>query len=150
MALDRRDFLARGGLTLAAAAVLGPEALAVLAGIPRRVSLRVFPSPKRPDAPLSNIRNILVRILERAAITGASLHTLRHTKATIAADLGYSELIVGAMLGHSKGGSVTAGYTHLSHDPLVSAEERVQGEIWARLTAKPKGVVRPMEAGRVR
>ena len=28
MALDRRDFLARGGLTLAAAAVLGPEALA--------------------------------------------------------------------------------------------------------------------------
>jgi len=128
---------------------LGPEALAVLAGIPRRVSLRVFPSPKRPDAPLSNIRNILVRILERAAITGASLHTLRHTKATIAADLGYSELIVGAMLGHSKGGSVTAGYTHLSQDPLVYAEERVQKEIWERLTAKPKGKVSSLENARL-
>ena len=38
MALDRRDFLARGGLTLAAAAVLGPEALAAGAEVESRAA----------------------------------------------------------------------------------------------------------------
>lgn len=45
-------------------------------------------------------------------------HILRHSFASLAADLGCSELAIAALLGH-RSGSVTARYTHAADDVLL-------------------------------
>jgi integrase len=63
-----------------------------------------------------------------AKIEYVSLHTLRHTFASVAADLGYSELTIAGLLGH-RGSSVTARYAHVPDQALISAANHVSGEI---------------------
>src|SRR5437763_1944630 len=55
-------------------------------------------------------------------------HTLRHSFASVADDLGYSEATIGAMLGHSVG-STTRKYIHKLDPALVSAADRVAERI---------------------
>lgn len=69
----------------------------------------------------------LARIAARAKISGITPHMLRHTFASIAADLGFSELTIAGLLGHSAG-SVTSGYVHLD-TALVTAADRVSATI---------------------
>jgi integrase len=59
-------------------------------------------------------------------------HVLRHSFASVAADLGFSETTVGAMLGH-KGSSITARYTHACDAVLVSAADVVANNILERI-----------------
>ena len=54
-------------------------------------------------------------------------HVLRHTFASVAGDLGFSELTIAGLLGHSARG-VTQGYVHLD-TALVVAADRVSAEI---------------------
>ena len=51
----------------------------------------------------------------------------RHTFASVAGDLGFSELTIAGLLGHSAR-SVTQGYVHLD-TALVVAADRVSAEI---------------------
>src|SRR5262245_39790059 len=67
---------------------------------------------------------ILARICAAAKIEGVTLHTLRHSFASVAAELGYSELTIAGLLGHSVPG-VTARYSHLPDSALRSEERRV-------------------------
>jgi integrase len=62
-------------------------------------------------------------------------HGLRHAFASAAHDLGYSELTIGALLGHAKSG-VTAGYIHHADRLLLDAADRVAGFIWGRWWAR--------------
>ena len=71
---------------------------------------------------------LLATLCERAGIDGVTLHTLRHTFASVAAELGYSELVIAALLGH-RGGSVTRRYVHLPDPLLVSAADAVSARI---------------------
>ena len=54
----------------------------------------------------------------------------RHTFASLAGDLGYSELTIAGLLGHSARG-VTQGYVHLD-TALIAAADRISSEL-ARL-----------------
>jgi integrase len=63
-------------------------------------------------------------LVEKAELQGVTLHTLRHSFASVAGDLGYSEATIGAMLGHASG-SVTGRYTHILDAVLVAAADRV-------------------------
>jgi integrase len=54
-------------------------------------------------------------------------HVLRHTFASVAGDLGFSELTIAGLLGHSARG-VTQGYVHLDA-ALGVAADRVSAEI---------------------
>jgi site-specific recombinase XerD len=54
-------------------------------------------------------------------------HTLRHTFASVAADLGYSELTSAGLLGHASMG-VTQRYVHLDK-ALVGAADEVSAHI---------------------
>ena len=54
-------------------------------------------------------------------------HVLRHTFASVAGDLGFSELTIAGLLGHSARG-VTQGYVHLD-TALIVAADRVSAEI---------------------
>jgi len=71
---------------------------------------------------------VFQRICTAAKIEGVSLHTLRHTFASVAADLGYSELTIAGLLGH-RGSSVTARYAHVPDRALISAADHVAGQI---------------------
>ena len=51
-------------------------------------------------------------------------HTLRHSFTSLAADLGYSELTIGALVGH-KGRTITSRYVHSADAVLLSAADAV-------------------------
>ncbi|MBP0447840.1 tyrosine-type recombinase/integrase [Roseomonas sp. SSH11] len=74
------------------------------------------------------------RIARRAGLgEEVTLHTLRHSFASTAADLNYSDATVGAMLGHASG-TMTGRYIHHLDEVLVAAADRVSGEIWRQMT----------------
>lgn len=72
------------------------------------------------------------RLARRAELDGVSAHTLRHSFASVADELGYTEATVAAILGHS-GGSITRRYVHHVDEALVAAATRVSSEILSRM-----------------
>jgi integrase len=80
-------------------------------------------------------------------------HVLRHSFASVAADLGFSELTIAALIGH-RGGSVTSRYAHQADTVLLAASDAVADHI-AGLMADHKqqtvrNVVRLTAVGRHR
>lgn len=69
---------------------------------------------------------------ERVQVADVTIHDLRRSFASLAARMGYPELIVAALLGHSAG-SVTAGYARLGADPLRDVVEDIGGRMAALL-----------------
>ena len=55
-------------------------------------------------------------------------HVLRHSFASIANDLGYTEVTISALMGHSKG-SVTSKFIHTMDTALVMAADNIAGYI---------------------
>jgi integrase len=64
------------------------------------------------------------------SIASLTLHGLRHAFASVADDLGFTEATIGAMLGHSSGGT-TRGYIHKLDPALIAAADRVSRQIAA-------------------
>jgi integrase len=64
------------------------------------------------------------RIAEKAEITDVSLHGLRHWFASAAAGMGFSELIIAGLLGHSVR-SVTGRYATTPDSAIILAADRV-------------------------
>jgi integrase len=64
------------------------------------------------------------RVAKRAGFSDVTPHTLRHSLASVAADLGYAESTIAAILGHAAG-SVTSRYVHHLDDVLIAAADRV-------------------------
>ncbi|WP_035832452.1 tyrosine-type recombinase/integrase [Kaistia adipata] len=69
-----------------------------------------------------------VRLMARAEIEGVTPHTMRHSFASVAGDLGYADSTIGAMIGHV-GGSVTSLYVHRLDAVLVAAADSVSRDI---------------------
>jgi integrase len=91
----------------------------------------------------------LVRVLQRLCVTAklddVTPHVLRHTFASVAGDLGFSELTIAGLLGHA-GRGVTQRYIHLDR-ALVMAADKVAEEIDHALDAgmtekRPRGAAR--------
>jgi integrase len=107
---------------------LSQAAYAVLEALPRTGPL-VFPSSTDPAKPMLGFRKIWLRLAKQAKLPAdVSPHVFRHTFASIAADLGYSELTIAALIGHRKG-SVTSRYAHHADAVLLAAADTVAGEI---------------------
>ena len=85
---------------------------------------------------------MLARVCKRAGLKGVTPHGLRHTFASVAAELGFSELTIAGLLGHSAG-SVTAGYVHLD-SALLTAADRVSAVIADALDGKPAAEIAPL------
>ncbi|MEI9986127.1 MAG: tyrosine-type recombinase/integrase [Aliidongia sp.] len=64
---------------------------------------------------------------EKARLADITPHTLRHTFASLAGDLGFSELTIAALLGHSARG-VTQRYIHID-EALRMTADRVAAEM---------------------
>ncbi len=82
----------------------------------------IFPAD-RGDGHFVGVPKPLQKLAAKAKLTGVTPHVLRHTFASIAAELGYSEFVIAGLLGHAAG-SVTSGYVHLD-TALVTAADRV-------------------------
>lgn len=98
----------------------------------------VFPGD-RGDGHYVALPKVLGRVTARAKLVGVTLHSLRHTFASIAGDLGFSELTIAGLLGHTAGG-VTRGYVHLDSS-LVGAADRVSAVIAGALNGEPEAKI---------
>lgn len=87
------------------------------------------------------------RVAERAKLKGVTLHGLRHWFASAATELGYSDLIIGALLGHAKRG-ITGRYATAPDPALVAAADRISIALALALDGKSaETVVRLPAAG---
>ena len=62
-------------------------------------------------------------------------HVLRHSFASLANDLGYSEATIGMLIGHKGSGSMTRSYIHLG-DALAVAADRIAATILRKLAGE--------------
>jgi integrase len=91
----------------------------------------VFPGD-RGDGHFVGLPRVLARVCARAGLEGVTVHTLRHSFAATAAELGFSELTIAGLLGHTAPG-VTARYAHVPDTALIAAADRVSARIAAVL-----------------
>jgi integrase len=75
------------------------------------------------------------RFMERAGLEGVTPHTMRHSYASVAGDLGFAESTIAALIGHS-GGTVTSRYIHRLDSVLVAAANKVSGEVYRQMTGE--------------
>ena len=107
--------------------VLGEAAMTCVAAAPgREGSPFVFPADWG-DGHFVGVVRVLDRVCAKAKLKDVTPHVLRHTFASVAGDLGFSELTIAGLLGHSARG-VTQGYVHLD-TALVVAADRVSAEV---------------------
>ena len=107
--------------------VLGEAAMDCLGALPdREGSPFIFPADWG-DGHFIGVVRVLGRVCAKAKLKDVTPHVLRHTFASVAGDLGFSEVTIAGLLGHSARG-VTQGYAHLD-TALVVAADRVSAEI---------------------
>lgn len=117
--------------------VIGEAAMNCIESQPgREGSPYLFPADVG-DGHFIGVVRVLDRVCAKAKLTGVTPHVLRHTFASVAGDLGFSELTIAGLLGHAARG-VTQGYVHLDA-ALVVAADQVSAEIARLLDGEAKG-----------
>src|SRR5450432_1101062 len=127
---------------------IGSEAVKLLAARPsKNKSQWVFPAD-RGEGHFIGLPKLLERLCAKAGLQDVTVHVLRHSFAATAAEMGYSELTIAGLLGHSVPG-VTARDAHVADAALVAAADRVSARIAIALEgAAPADNV--VELGRTR
>lgn len=111
---------------------LSNAACDLLRGLPRLGEL-VFPASKGAEKPMIGFHKSWLRGTAKAGLPAdVTPHVLRHSFASVAADLGYSELTIASLLGHRKA-SVTSRYAHHADAVLLRAADSVADAIAERM-----------------
>ena len=105
---------------------LGGDAIALLAKAPREGRYVLLGTIF--DKPFVGLPKAWARIIANANLPGLTPHGLRHAFASVAADLGYAEPTIAAMLGHATN-STTGRYIHHLDSALIAAADKVAGQI---------------------
>src|SRR5262249_32671188 len=108
----------------------------------RHDSQWMFPAD-RGNGHFMGLPRVLARLCTRAGLKDVTVHTLRHSFAATAAELGFSELTIAGLLGHNVPG-VTARYAHLPDSALIAAADRVSARITAALDGTAVAEILPM------
>ena len=130
---------------------LGGAALAVLDGAPaacRREGCAYVLPGKQGNRPYVGLPKAIARIMaRRGELDRVTAHVLRHSFASIADELGYTEATVAALLGQ-RSGNVTRRYIHHLDRALIAAADRVAAHISAAMNASHEtdGKVRTLPA----
>jgi integrase len=74
-------------------------------------------------------------IFKGSPLDGVTAHVLRHSFASLANDLGYTEITIAALIGHSKG-TMTSKYVHTLDTTLVMAADSIAGYIHGLLNGE--------------
>jgi integrase len=108
-----------------------PMGLAVVEYLERRrtanIGTYVFPGQGEDNA-FGSFPNHWKNICEDSPLSDVTPHVLRHSFASIANDLGFTEVTIAALVGHAKG-SVTSRYIHTLDTALIMAADTVSGYI---------------------
>ena len=104
-----------------------------------------FPA-SRSGGQMSGFRRFWHRIAKLGGLPDdISPHTLRHSFASLASDLGYSEATIGALLGH-RSHTVTGRYTHAADAVLLAASDAVANSTAELMGNTKPGAVVPLRA----
>jgi len=123
--------------------VVGQAAIDLLLDQPKTKSSFFFPADWGEGHFIGLVR-VLDRVCERAKLADVTAHTLRHTFASLAGDLGFSELTIAALLGHASRG-VTQRYVHID-EALRMAADRITEEM-ADVLDGQAAIARPRRRG---
>jgi len=108
---------------------IGRAAFDVLASLPcADGAVYVLPSVRGEGSRYGGLPGAIERVMKRAGLDDVTAHTLRHSYASVAGDLGFAEPTIAAMLGHAKG-SVTSRYVHHLDSVITAAADRVSARI---------------------
>jgi integrase len=100
----------------------------------------VFPAA-RGLGTMSGFARVWARIIRSGALPrDVTPHVLRHSLASLAHDLGYSEPTIASLLGH-KGGSITSRYIHPADAYLLAAADAVANRTLMLMGVSPKSEV---------
>jgi integrase len=95
----------------------------------------VFPASTDANKPMAGFQSVWRRVAAKAELPAdCSPHVFRHSFASVAADLGYSELTIAALIGHKKA-SITSKYTHHADAVLLAAADAVADRISVALNS---------------
>jgi integrase len=118
--------------------------------LPRTAADHVFPASRGGAETILHFKKFWPRIAKLGGLPAdITPHALRHSFTSLAADLGYSEPTIAALVGH-KGRSITSRYVHSADAVLLAAADAV-----ARRTAElmgeqqPQADVVPLRASRL-
>ena len=117
---------------------LGKAAVEVLQAIERKDSATYVLPGRGEGTHYGGLPGAWRRIAKHAGLTGITPHTLRHSFASTAGDLGMSKPTVEALLGHA-GSSVTDDYMHILDAVLVAAADKVTEAIRGYMTTDAPG-----------
>ena len=108
-----------------------PVGLPVVEYLERRrtvdVGTYVFPGQGEDNA-FCTFPNHWRQLFEESPLSDVTPHVLRHSFASIANDLGFTEVTIAALVGHAKG-SVTSKYIHTLDTALIMAADTISGYI---------------------
>jgi integrase len=93
----------------------------------------VFPG-QGDDNAFGSFPNHWEKIFRNTSLADITPHVLRHSFASIANDLGFTEVTIAALVGHAKG-SVTSKYIHTLDTALIMAADTISGYIEFKQTA---------------
>lgn len=114
---------------------LGEPAIELLKSIPKQDGNDyVFPG-KNPGEHLVGLQKIWERVRKVAKLPDVTLHTMRHSYASVGVSGGASLPIIGALLGHKRSTS-TERYAHLAKDPKKAMADKISKEISAALNGE--------------
>jgi integrase len=108
----------------------------------------IFPAA-RGGGHFIGLPRVLARLCDHARLEDVTLHTLRHSFAAMAAELGFSELTIAGLLGHAVPG-VTARYAHVPDTALVAAADHVSARMAAALDGRAQAEIVPLRRDRRR
>ncbi|AVA22492.1 site-specific integrase [Rhizobium sp. NXC24] len=101
----------------------------------------VLPGPRSEGGFYSSLDEAIERLTKKAGLAGVTSHTLRHSYASVAGDLGFTEITIAALLGHSAG-NVTQRYVHHLDSVLIAAANKVSGEVHRMMTGQTAKVLK--------
>ncbi len=127
---------------------LSHAACDVLSSLGRSADNALVFAATRGDGPMSGFRKLWNRIAKLGDLPAdVTPHVLRHSFASLAADLGYSEPTIGALIGH-KGQTITSRYVHSAAAVLLAAADAVATEAAVRMGEVPRtAAAPPLEGG---
>lgn len=115
---------------------LSGAARAILDRQPKTGSPCVFPSPRNPARPYSDIMTLWYRARRESGLEDVRLHDLRHTVASQAVAQGVALSTVARMLGHANP-RMTLRYAHVDDRDAQAAAERIGKTIRVAMESSP-------------
>jgi integrase len=99
----------------------------------------VFPAT-RGDGPMRGFRKLWNRILKFGELAAdVTPNVLRHSFTSLGADLGYSDITIGAIVGH-KGRTITSRYIHSADAVLLSVADAIADQTVALMSGSKRAV----------